>query len=111
MGLVLVLSCSNSFSRTHLLYILKSIIWIYKLPNILFHLQYFVTLACAAVVSVHVKSVFELLQVAVFHFLVLVDEVVVFGVLPDVLPTNTIVLHLNQKLLMRRHVSIYKVLC
>jgi hypothetical protein len=54
---------------------------------------------------------FELLQVTVFHFLVLIDEVVVFGMLPDVLATNTVMLHLNQKLLMRSHVSIYKVLC
>jgi len=53
---------------------------------------------------------FELLEVAVFHFFVLVDEVVVFGMLPDVLPTNTVMLHLNQKLLMRSHVGIYKVL-
>ena len=110
MGLVLVLSCSNPFSRTHLLYILQSIIWIYKLPNILLHLQYLVTLARATMVSVHVQSMFELLEVAVFHFFVLVDEVVVFGMLPDVLPTNTVMLHLNQKLLMRSHVGIYKVL-
>ena len=69
------------------------------------------TFASAAVVSVHIQSMFELLEVAVFHLFVLIDEIVVFWMLPDVLATDTIMLHLNQKLLMRRQISIYKVLC
>jgi len=34
--------------------------------------------AGATVVSIHIQSMFELLEVAVFHLFILVDEIVVF---------------------------------
>lgn len=106
----LALSCSNPFPCTHLLNILKSIIRVYKLPNILLHLQYFVALAAIAVVSIHVQSVLELLEVAILHLLVLVDEVIVFWVLPYVLSTYAVFLHLDEELLVCKHIGFYEVL-
>ena len=71
-SLIWILSCSNSFSCTHLLYILQPIIWIYKLPYILFHLQDLMTLTTATMISVHVQRMLELLKITVFHFFVLI---------------------------------------
>ena len=77
MCLVAILSCSNSFSGTDLLYVLQSVIGIYKLPDILFHLQNLVTLTCTAMVSIHIQCVLELLEITVLHLLVLIDQVIV----------------------------------
>jgi hypothetical protein len=106
----LALSCSNSFTCTHLLNILQPVIRVYKLPNILLHLQYLVTLAAIAMISIHVQCMLELLEVAVLHLLVLVDQIIVFRMLPDVLSTYAIFLHLDEKLLVSKHVGLYEVL-
>ena len=96
----LSLSCSNPFPCTYLLNILQTIIRIYKLSNILFHLQYLMAFACIAVIAIHVQCMFKLLQIAVFHLFILVNQIIVFWMLPYILSTYTIFLHLDEKLLM-----------